>query len=451
MKFTFSREARIYFMLVITTAFFFVEIVIGYYVSSLALIADSFHMLNDLISMCIALWAIKVAKKTQYNPKYSYGWQRAEILGALVNGVFLLALCFTILIDSIERFISPEDVHNPKLVLITGCAGLGANLLGLVLFHEHGHGGHSHGHSHGQSKHEHRSQPYKTNDVESLHTGHYEDKLEDDTQPSGGGHLNMKGIFLHVMGDALGNVAVIASALFIWLTDFSWRFYADPLVSTLITCVIFMSALPLVKQTSVILLQGVPQSVHLGEVYEALQKLEGIISIHELHIWQLNDIKLIATLHVLLSSRQEYMKLGFKIRSVFHTYGIHSVTIQPEFVEDTALQVTPYVDEKCNYTAENKADTTQQNNIYDGLRSSTMIAASNSQMKSSATSSISSSSAPTNDGNLTNQQAAPSSLEDLNHNNSSVCLLRCTEESCQSNACCPPDHLQQLQNSLSQH
>lgn len=77
----------------------------------------------------------QVAKKTQYDPKYSYGWQRAEILGALINGVFLLALCFTILIDSIERFVSPEPVTHPVMVLITGSAGLVANLVGLFLFH----------------------------------------------------------------------------------------------------------------------------------------------------------------------------------------------------------------------------------------------------------------------------------------------------------------------------
>lgn len=92
-------------------------------------------MLNDLLSMCVALWAIKVAKRTEYDPKYSYGWQRAEILGALVNGVFLLALCFTILIDSIERFVSPEPVTQPLLVIIVGGAGLVANLIGLILFH----------------------------------------------------------------------------------------------------------------------------------------------------------------------------------------------------------------------------------------------------------------------------------------------------------------------------
>lgn len=109
-------------------------------------------MLNDMLSMCVALWAIKVtifflkkkirltkkkkvASVTEFNPKYSYGWQRAEILGALINGVFLIALCFTILIESIERFVSPQEITNPLMVLITGGAGLVANIVGLFLFH----------------------------------------------------------------------------------------------------------------------------------------------------------------------------------------------------------------------------------------------------------------------------------------------------------------------------
>ncbi|OAC99828.1 hypothetical protein MUCCIDRAFT_147678 [Mucor lusitanicus CBS 277.49] len=380
-----SREVKIYCMLVITGGFFLVEIVVGYYVSSLALIADSFHMLNDLISMCVALWAIKVAKKTQYDPKYSYGWQRAEILGALINGVFLLALCFTILIDSIERFVSPEPVTHPVMVLITGSAGLVANLVGLFLFHEHGHGHGGHSHSH-EDQHSHEHSHDK--DVESVHAhGHSHGH-------SHGGHLNMRGIFLHVLGDALGNVGVIASALFIWLTPFEWRFYFDPLVSTLITIIIFMSAIPLVRQTSFILLQGVPNSVPIGDVNDTLLSLEGVISVHELHVWQLNDTKLIASLHVLLKSRQGYMLLASEIRKILHGYGIHSATIQPEFIEDQ-------IDEKYQPTDQDIMD----------------------------------------DSSKDDEKLQVHGIERELHS-SSTCLLRCIEDSCLENTCCPPEQQQ---------
>ncbi|KAM9917608.1 hypothetical protein OXX59_009222, partial [Metschnikowia pulcherrima] len=141
-----AKEIRIITLLVIDIFFFLLEAIIGYTVHSLALIADSFHMLNDIISLFIALWAVRVKDSKPADGKYTYGWQRAEIIGALVNAVFLLALCFTIVIEAIQRFFDPPEISNPKLILIVGFFGLLSNGLGLVLFHEHGH---SHGHSHG--------------------------------------------------------------------------------------------------------------------------------------------------------------------------------------------------------------------------------------------------------------------------------------------------------------
>lgn len=151
--------------------------------------------------------------------------------------------------------------------------------------------------------------------------------------------LNMRGVFLHVLGDALGNVAVISTALFIWKTDFSWRFYFDPIVSLLITAIICCSALPLVKSASKILLQAVPKGISLEQVKEDILSIKDIESIHELHIWQLSDVKLIASLHIQVTFDLEgpigggkYMKLAGEIRKCLHAYGIHSSTIQPEYV-----------------------------------------------------------------------------------------------------------------------
>ncbi|CDH59726.1 potential vacuolar cation transporter fragment [Lichtheimia corymbifera JMRC:FSU:9682] len=129
-----GRQARISLMLSINATFFVAEIAVGYYASSLALVADSFHMLSDMLSLAVALWAMRAVSKTEVDPKYSYGWQRAEILGALFNAAFLIALCVMIVIEGIQRFVSPEPITNPKLVLITACAGLGGNIIGLLLF-----------------------------------------------------------------------------------------------------------------------------------------------------------------------------------------------------------------------------------------------------------------------------------------------------------------------------
>jgi zinc transporter 1 len=101
-----------------------------------------------VISLLVGLWAVKVANQRTNSKQYTYGWQRAETLGALVNGVFLVALCLSIFLEAIQRFVEPQEVSHPKLILIVGSLGLASNIIGLFLFHDHGHshGGHSHGH-----------------------------------------------------------------------------------------------------------------------------------------------------------------------------------------------------------------------------------------------------------------------------------------------------------------
>ncbi|UZJ56223.1 hypothetical protein CBS101457_005543 [Exobasidium rhododendri] len=482
---SFGKEARIMTLLGIDVVFFLVEIIVGYSVGSLALVADSFHMLNDVMSLIVALYAVKLSTKGQEekDPRYSYGWQRAEVLGALINGVFLLALCFSIFMEALERLFNVTEVSNPMLVVIVGSLGLASNIVGLFLFHDHGHshGGHSHSHSHGNGHAEedtsdvaapdspiaNRHARARTESVGSLfghpaqtrayvvqaahdlgydgpssssnisvgsererlnagrshnygatgHDGHdhshdhadghnhehdhdvengdakdkgkkagligglfgKKKRTDDHTghgHSHGGGHshshgggggegsMNMQGVFLHVLGDALGNVGVIASGLFIALSTVSWRFYSDPAISFLITIIIFHSALPLVKSASFILLQGVPSAVPLEEVREALLQVKGVLSVHELHIWQLSETKIVASVHVLIdvdeanltlygeealqalrapvegdaskssimAQEHRYMKIASKIRGKLHQFNIHSSTIQPEFI-----------------------------------------------------------------------------------------------------------------------
>lgn len=477
-------------------------------------------MLNDVLSLCVGLWAVKVAHQKSNSKMYTYGWQRAETLGALVNGVFLVALCLSIFLEAIQRFVEPQTVSNPRLVLIVGCFGLLSNILGLFLFHEHGHGhGGGHGHSHGgadklgtaeeghshahsgghtaavadeggnvadvlpqstvagwpksdgmsrarregsraqgsssskdftrsdeeestvadstasplsrrkshasgtpgrrrqnsggsrsrftsvddirihpasfrndiiaasrlediesragseseteeavdeeagqdpsedtpllgnaqtngsakhtqDSDHPHDHKPHDRHD--SLHANH---KHSQPKEASGGGHshsdLNMRGVFLHVMGDALGNIGVIGSALIIWLTDYSWRFYSDPLISLIITVIILGSAIPLCKAASRILLQAVPAGMDVDDIKDDIEELPGILSCHHLHVWQLSDVKMVASLHVQVGfdfkgeGSARYMKLARAIRQCLHEHGIHSSTIQPEFCLDS--------------------------------------------------------------------------------------------------------------------
>ncbi|KAF2099458.1 zinc/cadmium resistance protein-like protein [Rhizodiscina lignyota] len=499
-----SKSTRIQILLGIDAVFFLLELVVGYAVHSLALVADSFHMLNDVLSLCVGLWAVKVAGQKTNSKMYTYGWQRAETLGALINGVFLVALCLSIFLEAIQRFVEPQEVSYPKLVLIVGCFGLLSNILGLFLFHDHGHDhGHSHehadelgsaeeGHTHfsyddsehatvadetgniedvlpqnrianfattkpravewdesangrtseearearttsphtprrnrrkhsqsgsrsrgysglediyvhpasfrkdiiaasrlddvhsvsgtdtdpdeavadedngpteespllkksksresgGRKHHRHSSQ---ANGSASLHKDHHHAQPQDAEAKGAHSHgdLNMRGVFLHVMGDALGNIGVIASALFIWLTPFPWRFYTDPGISLIITVIILCSAIPLCKAASRILLQAVPAGISIDDIKDDINELPGIISCHHLHVWQLSDTKLVASLHVQVGfdfkgeGSARYMKLARSIRRCLHEYGIHSSTIQPEFCLDPEHPYPPASD-----------------------------------------------------------------------------------------------------------
>lgn len=362
-----GKEVRIITLLVIDTAFFLLEAITGYAVNLLALVADSFHMLNDIVLLYIALWAVKAVKLRGPDAKYTYGWQRAEILGALVNGVFLVALCFTIVIEAIQRLVQVPEVLNPTLILVVGSLGLASNVAGLALFHESGHLhlhgfgpaegdvelGHSHDHDHGHSHgHSHAEPDLDISDVfPDLVAARVADEqtalLEGSSPaPPKRKSLNMEGVFLHVLGDALGNVGVIVTALFIWLTDYLWRFYLDPLVSLFITAIIFLLALPLCKTTAKILLQATPPHIKADDIIDEILRIELILLVHDFHLWCLNEHTVIALLHVTLTPvaspdggtstptpdlREGFIQATRDIRQVLHRYGVHSATIQPEY------------------------------------------------------------------------------------------------------------------------
>ena len=492
-----TKSTRLWLILGIDLVFFLIELVIGTAVGSLALVADSFHMLNDVLSVVVALRAVKLANQSS-SKNYTYGWQRAETLGALINGVFLVALCVTIFLQAIERFVEPPKITHPELVLLVGSCGLVFNILGLFLFHQHSHGhgdegeqphsgdqakaaeegqsasigpptteGHTAavadqrgsvvdvlpqtatgawpsgspqrqsglqfetpnphqspnqtGHSplarrisRGSKRHRRKDsslsrmatsinefthpaemrqsiiEQAKSSGLRSDSNSESEDDMhnanginesspllaaQDQKTPNGythqqrseihhdswhtghkhkthqGGHghshgdMNIRGIFLHVMGDALGNLGVIASAIFIWRTDFTWKDYADPVISLFITIIILTSAIPLCKAASRILLQAVPTGISVDDIQDDIEDLEGVLSCHHVHVWGLSETKMVASLHVQVDcdiregGSAGYMDVARRIRECLHEYGIHNSTIQPEFIphgENTA-------------------------------------------------------------------------------------------------------------------
>lgn len=269
--------------------------------------------------------------------KNTFGWARAEVLGALVNAVFLVALCFSITVESIERFIDVEVIHDPDKVLIVGFIGLLVNVVGLFLLYDSGGHGHSHGASKLSSIDDNENdyvfgEPHKVKSPSPSVTKKTSNHGHGHSHSSG--QMNMRGAFLHVMSDALGSVIVMISALIIKYTEWEHKYYCDPALSILLVILILHSVWPLLRESALILLQTVPTHIEVDAIQRRLlERVDGVLAVHEFHVWQLAGDRIIASAHIRCRNLSEYMKLAEKVKEFFHNEGIHSTTIQPEFIE----------------------------------------------------------------------------------------------------------------------
>lgn len=374
-----GKTCRLATMLSLTFGFFLVELVYGHITHSLALIGDSYHMLSDVVALVVGIASVRISRLR--SQKNTYGWARAEVLGALVNSVFLIALCFTIFVEAINRLTDTNEIHHEDWMLYVGIAGLVVNVIGLILFHKHSHGhshggggssgGHSHkgkgnhshddGHSHKEGGHSHEHTAVTTSNSEkvALKSGAEsktdnglgsaavaadvaDDELEEVNIDSirgkpkirSGAQLNMRGVFLHVLGDALGSVIVIISALVIKFAEGDWRYKVDPAMSMIMVIIILSTTIPLLKESAFILLQTVPTHIQVATLKDKLiNKVDGVLAVHEFHVWQLAGNRIIASAHIRCHNLRDYMRIAEEVKSFFHNEGIHSTTIQPEFVE----------------------------------------------------------------------------------------------------------------------
>ncbi|XP_074078798.1 calcium/manganese antiporter SLC30A10 isoform X1 [Macrotis lagotis] len=316
-----GKTCRLIFMLVLTAGFFVAELASGYLGNSIALISDSFNMLSDLISLCVGIGAGLVARRPARGAGASFGYRRAEVVGALSNAVFLTALCFTIFVEAVLRLARPERIDDPELVLIVGALGLAVNVLGLLIF---------------QDCAACRGPPRRAGEPADARSAPQE---EPETRQKKSAALNIRGVLLHVMGDALGSVVVVIAAIIFYVRPLeenakcNWQCYIDPSLTIIMVIIILSSAFPLIKETASILLQMVPKGINLEELVGKLSNVPGVSSIHEVHIWELVSGKNIATLHIKCQKSKDYQDANFKMREIFHSVGIHNVTIQPEYVD----------------------------------------------------------------------------------------------------------------------
>lgn len=277
-----GHEHRPYgWALLLTLCFAVVEALTGWWSGSLALLSDAGHMLTDSLSLLLAGVAAWLAQRPP-SERHSYGLARLEILAALVNSLFMLAIVGGIAYEAIDRYQHPRPVNGSAVMLVA--------FIGLLI---------------------------------NLGVGWLLTRGEDS--------LNRRAALVHVIGDALGSVAALTAGLVISLTG--WL-PIDPILSIVVALLILVSTLNLLRETIHVLMEGVPSNISLNEVGKRLAGLEGVMRVHDLHIWTLASGQVAISAHLNLRELSAWPRILGEAREVLnHDFGIGHVTLQPEVVE----------------------------------------------------------------------------------------------------------------------
>jgi cobalt-zinc-cadmium efflux system protein len=277
-----SRRA-LTLVLALTATFTAAEVVGGLLTGSLALLADAGHMLSDNLSLGIALLAAWLAGRPA-TPEKSFGYKRAEILAALANGVTLVAISIWIFVEAYSRLREPPEILGGWMLAIAAI-GLLVNAAGALIL------------SRAASE-----------------------------------SLNVQGALRHVVADVLGSVGVMVAALVVILTG--WR-YADPLVSVAIGALILASSWSLLRESTNILLEATPRGIDAEEVGRRMAGAEGVVEVHDLHIWTITSGFPALSAHVLVGQGEDcHARRRYLEDLLAREYAISHTTLQVDHVGD---------------------------------------------------------------------------------------------------------------------
>lgn len=273
---------RLVLVLALTAAFMGVEFVGGWISNSLALMADAGHMLGDVSALGLSLFALWFARRPA-TPNKSYGWLRIEILAALANGIALGVIAVLIFVQAASRLRAPEPVEGP-LMLGVAIAGLLVNVVAALALHS-----------------------------------------------SRGASLNLRGAYLHVLGDLLGSVGAILAAAIILTTGWT---AADPIISCLVGTLILVGSVRLVRESVDVLLEAVPRDIDLDRVAQSIRSIDGVEAVHDLHVWTLTSGYRAMSGHAVIDDPRRHNAIIRDIHACMHDrFGIRHVTVQVEYPE----------------------------------------------------------------------------------------------------------------------
>lgn len=264
----------------LTLAFSVVEGAGGLWSGSLALLGDAGHMLSDSVALGLAAFAAWLGQRPP-SARHSYGLVRAEVIAAFVNGLLMVGLVVGITVEAVQRLLHPQPVAGGAVMGIA-FVGLLVNVLTAFVL----------------------SRGEKT--------------------------LNTRAALLHVLGDLLGSVAALVAGAVIYFTG--WL-PIDPLLSIVLTLLILHSTVHLLREALHVLMEGVPRDVRLDDVGTRLAGIEGVVSVHDLHIWSMSGEHAALSAHLVLSAPENWPTVLHAARRLLHDeYDIDHVTLQPEIL-----------------------------------------------------------------------------------------------------------------------
>lgn len=285
-----NSRSRLSFALALTATYMVAEIIGGLLTGSLALLADAAHMGTDVGGLALALFAIWLAGKPA-SPSKTYGYYRAEILAALMNGMMLFGVAFYILYEAYQRFNAPVEVNSVPM-LVVASVGLAVNLTSLFLL--------------------------KAGAAESL---------------------NVKGAYLEVVSDMLSSVGVMVAAGLIWLTGWKW---VDPAFSMLIGVFILPRTWSLMREAVDILMQSMPRHLNSEDIEQAIREQEDVQSVHDLHVWTITSGKIALSGHIQVVPTGNSDRVISRVsRLLSNRFGIEHTTLQVEKEIDSERCATP--------------------------------------------------------------------------------------------------------------
>jgi cobalt-zinc-cadmium efflux system protein len=330
------RQARrLLVVLFVIAAFFVVELMGAKAARSDVLEADAYHLLMDVFALAISLGAMRLAT-ARPSPRFTFGLRRVEPLAALVNGAIVFGVAIELVRDALQHLADPT-MPRSNIMLIVATAALVVNGFSAWVLHGamHGHAGHGHG------GHSHAPPPAAHAHDHGKHAGHAHDDEEDEDEghhaKAHAHHLNLRGAWLHLLGDALGSCAAFIAGVAI---KYGASPIVDPLASFLVVAILVIGALRLVRDAGLVLLDAAPPRLPVARVRKVVLAHPGVKHVHALHVWSLGTGHDAVTVHVTADGVDP--DLGTRLGDVLRTkFEAEYVTVQVERVETAGSSVPP--------------------------------------------------------------------------------------------------------------